>query len=183
MKFILVRHGETRYNKENRIQGWLDIPLTDTGKQQAERIAEELEGEEIDAVFSSDLTRAYETARRIAIRHSLKVVRHPELREVDQGEWDGLTVEEARGRYPEEYNSWVSSPSTARPPAGESLNDVQRRVVPLIEEMKKEPYRAVVIVGHKVVNLIVRLWLEGAGVDNRIWDKLQNNCQMEVVEA
>lgn len=183
MKFILVRHGETKYNQENRIQGWLDIPLSDTGRQQAERIAEELEGEQIDAVFSSDLARAYDTARRIAKRHSLEVMGSPELREVDQGEWDGLTVDEARGRYRTEYDSWLSSPPTARPPGGESLDDVQKRVVPLIEGIRRGPYRVVVIVGHKVVNLVVRLWLQGVEVDREVWNKLQNNCQMEVVEA
>lgn len=179
----MVRHGQTEYNQENRIQGWLDIPLSERGREQAERVAEELKEMHIDAIFSSDLSRAYETAREIAKFHSLEVVTTPRLREVDQGEWDGLTVEQAQERYPDEYRSWLSSPPTARPPGGESLKDVEERIVPLMEDIRSRPHRSVVIVGHKVVNLVLRLWLEGVGLDHTIWERLQNNCQMEVVEA
>lgn len=183
MKFLLVRHGETKYNEENRIQGWLDIPLSQKGRLQAEGIAEELKGVEIDVIVSSDLSRAYETAQKIAKFHSLDIVTAPELREIEQGAWDGLTVKEAQRRYPEEYHNWLSSPHAARPPGGESLKDVQERVVPLIEELRNRSHNSVVIVGHKVVNLVIKLWLQGVEVDRTIWDRLQNNCQVEVVES
>jgi len=88
---LLVRHGETDWNADGRLQGHTDRPLSDYGRRQARRLAEELEGEEIEAIYASDLARACETAEIVGGRLGLPVELDPDLREKDWGTWEGLT--------------------------------------------------------------------------------------------
>ena len=88
---LLVRHGETDWNAEGRLQGQTDRPLSDYGRRQARQLAEELESEELEAIYSSDLARARETAEIVRERLGLPVVLDPDLREKDWGTWEGLT--------------------------------------------------------------------------------------------
>jgi 2,3-bisphosphoglycerate-dependent phosphoglycerate mutase len=88
---LLVRHGETDWNAVGRLQGHTDRPLSDFGRRQAEQLATELEGEELEAIYSSDLARARETAEVVGERLGLPVVLDPDLREKDWGTWEGLT--------------------------------------------------------------------------------------------
>lgn len=97
---LLARHGETDWNKEGRWQGWADPPLNDTGRAQARELAERLEATSFDAVFSSDLRRATETAEILAAPHGVPVIVDAELREIDVGSWSGLTRAEIRERFP-----------------------------------------------------------------------------------
>jgi broad specificity phosphatase PhoE len=98
---LMVRHGETDWNVERRVQGQTDRPLNETGLAQARALAEALADEPLDAVYASDLARAYETARIVAEPRGLKVVPVPELREKHFGTWEGLTDEEVLERYPD----------------------------------------------------------------------------------
>ena len=91
---LLVRHGETDWNAEGRLQGHTDRPLSDYGRGQARRLAEELEGEELEAIYSSDLARARETAEIVGVRLGLRVALEPDLREKDWGTWEGLSAVE-----------------------------------------------------------------------------------------
>jgi broad specificity phosphatase PhoE len=91
---LLVRHGETDWNADGRLQGQTDRPLSDYGRRQARRLAGELEGEELEAIYSSDLARARETAEIVGGRLGLPVVLDPDLREKDWGTWEGLTAAE-----------------------------------------------------------------------------------------
>jgi len=97
---LLARHGETDWNVERRVQGHSDTPLNDTGRGQARALAEELAGEPIDAVYSSDLARAHETARIVAAGRGLDVTAIRDLRERNFGTWEGLTDEEIYVRHP-----------------------------------------------------------------------------------
>jgi uncharacterized phosphatase len=101
---LLVRHGETDWNQERRVQGNTDRPLNETGRRQALELAEALAAEKLDAVYSSDLMRAHETARIVAERKGLDVVALPELRERDFGTWEGLTDEEILERFPHAHH-------------------------------------------------------------------------------
>ena len=98
---VLVRHGETDWNFERRVQGHTDRPLNETGRAQARALAAELADEEFDAVYSSDLARAYETARILAEARDLDVTVVPDLRERDFGTWEGLTDTEIEQRFPD----------------------------------------------------------------------------------
>jgi 2,3-bisphosphoglycerate-dependent phosphoglycerate mutase len=99
---LLARHGETTWNRERRFQGHGDSPLTDEGRAQARALADELDGTPLAAVYSSDLPRAVATAEIVAERLGLPVVHvDPDLREIDVGEWSGLTWAEIEDRFPE----------------------------------------------------------------------------------
>jgi broad specificity phosphatase PhoE len=95
---LLVRHGETEWNRTRRFQGHADPPLNETGRGQARALAAELAGERLEFVYASDLARARETAEIIAAPHGVPVVAEPDLREIDVGSWMGLTREEVDGR-------------------------------------------------------------------------------------
>jgi probable phosphoglycerate mutase len=123
----LVRHGETPWNAERRLQGHLDIPLSDHGRAQARATAIRLEGKRFDAVYSSDLARALETARSIA--GSATPVSLPALRERHYGSFQGLTYEEAKQSLPEAYAAFETrNPSFEFPGGGESLRAFRSRV-------------------------------------------------------
>jgi 2,3-bisphosphoglycerate-dependent phosphoglycerate mutase len=109
---LLARHGETDWNAEGRLQGHTDRPLNDYGRRQAEALAERLGGEQVDAVYASDLMRARETAEIVGARLSLPVVLDPGLRERNWGTWEGLTPDERtrvelEGETPEEHRKRI----------------------------------------------------------------------------
>jgi broad specificity phosphatase PhoE len=97
---LLVRHAESEWNREGRWQGHADPPLTQAGREQATALARSLEGLQLDAIYASDLDRAATTAGVVAHIFGLEVVTDPSLREIDVGEWSGLTTDEIRTRFP-----------------------------------------------------------------------------------
>lgn len=99
-ELILVRHGETDWNRDGRYQGHADPPLNEAGREQALELARKLEALELDAVYTSDLRRAAETAEIIAAKRDIPLSRDPGLREVDVGSWSGLTRSEIAERFP-----------------------------------------------------------------------------------
>ena len=104
---LLARHGESDWNRDQRWQGHADRPLTDLGREQARALADRLAATELDAVYSSDLERARETAAIVAEPHQLPVNELPDLREVDVGSWSGLTRAEAEERFPNAFRRWT----------------------------------------------------------------------------
>jgi broad specificity phosphatase PhoE len=103
---LLARHGQSDWNATRRWQGHADRPLTEKGRAQARELTARLEHIELDAVYSSDLRRAWETAAEVARAQGLELVQYPELREVDVGSWSGLTRTEAETRFPEGFARW-----------------------------------------------------------------------------
>ena len=106
-RLLLARHGETDWNRVGRWQGQADPPLNERGRRQAAELAGRLAGDGIDAVYSSDLARASQTARVVADRLGLDVVQDPGLREIDVGSWSGLTRAEVEQRFPVGYARWL----------------------------------------------------------------------------
>ena len=104
---LLARHGETDWNREWRFQGHADPPLNETGRAQAAELSDALATEELAAVYSSPLRRAFETAEVVASAHGLEPVALDALREVDVGSWQGLTRAEVETRFPEQYARWL----------------------------------------------------------------------------
>jgi broad specificity phosphatase PhoE len=100
---LLARHAETDWNRDRRWQGHADPPLNATGIGQANELVQRLAAEQIDAIYSSDLQRALETAEAVARDRQLEVVQTSRLREIDVGEWSGLTTDEIKARYPEGF--------------------------------------------------------------------------------
>lgn len=176
---ILVRHGETDWNREDRIQGGLDIPLNGVGKKQAKSIALKLANTPIDYVFSSRLSRAYETAMEIARLHRLQVLTDSRLDELRQGKWEGMRTSEARMLYLSLYSKWERNPTSVTPPGGESVKEVSQRTKDFLEENIIPQQGTGVIVAHKVINALIRLFLEKDNCLDLLWEKLPQNAQVE----
>src|SRR5436309_5200504 len=105
-ELLLVRHGETDWNRDRRFQGHADPPLNDAGREQARVLADELAGDRIELIYTSDLQRARETAEIVAGQLGLDVIPLRELREIDVGEWEGFTWPEIVERFPEGARKW-----------------------------------------------------------------------------
>jgi broad specificity phosphatase PhoE len=143
---LLVRHGATDWNLEMRAQGHADVPLNERGRSEAREVAAALSGIELAAVYSSDLARAADTAEPIAAVHGLAVTTDPDWREIDQGDWTGLTDEQIKARWPERWG-WARH-WTARP-GGESPEEVQRRTLTGLRRVARaHPDGVVVVVSH-----------------------------------
>jgi 2,3-bisphosphoglycerate-dependent phosphoglycerate mutase len=120
-RILLVRHGETEWNVEQRIQGQLDVPLNANGRWQAERLAQALAGEDLAAIYSSDLERTCATAAPLAASHGLAVTIDAGLRERGFGRFEGLTYAEIEQRYPDEAERWRKRELGFGPGGGEAV--------------------------------------------------------------
>ncbi len=134
-RILAIRHGETAWNKDTRIQGQLDISLNDTGRWQAERTAQALLDEALDAVYSSDLARARETAEAIAQAQQRPLVTHTGLRERCFGEFQGKTWGELETHFPDSALAWRKRVPDFAPAGGESLLQLRERVVGTFAEL------------------------------------------------
>ena len=148
-RIIAIRHGETTWNVDARIQGHLDIPLNDTGHSQAERMALALKDSPITAIYASDLTRAWETAHYLGRALGLGVTREEGLRERGFGEFQGKTFAEIEASLPEQSQRWRQRDPEFAPPGGESLLALRCRVVETAERLAAQhPGELIALVGH-----------------------------------
>ncbi len=132
---FLVRHGETAWNVEGRIQGHLDIPLNEIGLAQADAVGRRLAGEAFDAIYSSDLIRAYLTASQVVANPDRDIVRDPRLRERHLGVLQGLTGEESIARQPAAWKAFKARDPAMALKGGESLGEFARRILDFIQEV------------------------------------------------
>lgn len=177
----LVRHGQTEWNSSKRAQGQADIALDARGHEQAIAAAFELSRKKIDGVYSSDLMRAVDTARPIAEGHGLEVRVMPEFREIDQGEWEGLHVDEIKERWPD---LWGPARHYSTRPGGESPQQVRKRALEgLAKVVSEHPEGDVVVVSHG--GTIRWLAAEALGYDDRRSARIRGlgNGQMVRIEA
>lgn len=148
-RVILVRHGETLWNAGRKFQGQSDIALNAVGLKQAELTAQRLANENIDAAYSSDLKRSRETAETIARGRGLDVRARSELREINFGEWEGMTFEEISAHSPGALERMRADTESVRPPGGESWSDVRQRVQAVFDEIYHQyPTGTVLVVSH-----------------------------------
>jgi broad specificity phosphatase PhoE len=150
MRLFLVRNAETLWNREGRLQGHQDSPLTEEGKKQALLLADLLKNEHFDAAYSSDLGRAIDTAKTIVSMHSgLEFQRRTELRERGHGIVQGMTQQEAYKEYPGLQKQRLKNKFLFKNPKGESYSDASQRLKPFWEEIKKKhANQSVLIVAH-----------------------------------
>ena len=148
-RIIAIRHGETAWNVDTRIQGHLDIPLSANGRWQAERLAEALRDETITAIYASDLTRAWETAEYVGQVHSLQLNKEVGLRERDFGDFEGKTFAEIELLLPEQSLRWRKRDPEFYPAGGESLTAMRTRVLEAAERLAAQhPGEQIALVGH-----------------------------------
>ena len=151
MKLLLIRHGQTDWNIARRFQGHSDIPLNQTGIKQAKALAERLSSQHIDALYSSDLQRALETAKIICKSewHSYLLHSDSRLREINFGSWEGLTYKEIKEKYPAALAERENDIYKNAPPNGETLEQLCARVQSMLDELyARHKDQAVLIVSH-----------------------------------
>jgi probable phosphoglycerate mutase len=146
---VLVRHGETAWNVEGRIQGHLDIPLNEIGFAQAASVGRRLGAEAFDAIYSSDLIRAYRTASPIVANPANDIICDQRLRERHLGVLQGLTGDEAFKNQPDAWKAFKSRDADRALAGGESLGEFSRRIVGFVEEiLERHAGNRVLIVTH-----------------------------------
>ena len=171
----LVRHGETDWNREQRLMGQLDIPLNAEGMRQAAELAAELTGQVFDALFSSDQLRARQTAEVLAAALNLPLHLDPRLREEHLGAWQGLTHAEIQARYPGQWEQRRADPPDFRPPGGgETIAEMAARAC------AADPRGRVLVVSHGI--LIAALLCRANNLPlARIFDQNPANARAEIV--
>jgi broad specificity phosphatase PhoE len=179
---LLARHGQTDWNRDGRFQGHADPPLNAHGREQARALAKELEQEPLAAVYASDLQRSAQTAQIVAEGRGLPVVSLPELREIDVGEWSGLTVDEIIVRYPDGYrrhreggDGWTQ---------GETHAELTTRIVRAVCEIAPaHPGETILIVGHGAALRALLAHAEGVdlGEFRRTRPPVENGALVSIV--
>lgn len=158
-RIVLARHGETEWNRLGRWQGHADPPLNEAGRLQAVALAETLAGDGVVAVYSSDLSRASETARAVGARLGVEVVEDAALREIDVGSWSGLTRAEVQERFPEGFARWLDGEIGHD---GETREQLTARVVAAVERIASDHRdETVVVVTHGGAIRALRRHLHG----------------------
>lgn len=171
VKLYLVRHGETIWNIERKMQGGMkDSPLTKKGIEQANLLKNRMENINFDIIYSSPLERAVKTSRIVAAQRNIPIIKDDRLMEIDIGEWGGLTKEQAREKNPEQLDNFWTNPKMYVPITGESFLQVKIRAISLIKEIiSKYEGKSILIVTHTVVLRILMAYFENRPLDE-LWE-------------
>ncbi len=184
-RFLLVRHGETDWNRAGKFQGQIDVPLNDNGRNQASLASEFLKTIEIDFAFTSPMSRPKETAQIILQdRSSLTLNEDADLREIGHGLWEGKFEAEIKAEYPGELERWQSHPESVQMPEGENLQDVWTRATAawqkIIAQVGNQPQTGIVV-AHDATNKVLLCNLLGLGLAD-IWKIKQGNGAVTVID-
>jgi broad specificity phosphatase PhoE len=184
-RLIVVRHGQTAWNVgagEERFRGRTDLPLDHVGLDQARAVAGRLKDESIAALYASPLLRARQTLAPLAEALGLTVQPHDGLLDIDYGDFQGLTHSQAASTHADAYARWRTRPSQVCFPGGESLDDVQARLLAMMDELLAgHPGQIIVLVGHQIVNKVLSCTLLGLGLD-RIWRIRQDTAGIDLFQ-
>jgi len=148
-RLILIRHGESTWNRERRIQGQLDPPLSEHGNEQARRVAARLARRPVQALYTSDLLRASQTAAPIAKTLGIEARPMKDLREIFLGDWEGLHTDELAERFPDAWEEWTREPSWDVVPRGEGASAFEARVTSAFDRLfEQHPQGDAIVVTH-----------------------------------
>ena len=182
-RLYIVRHGETVWNREGRIQGHTDVALSERGLEQARLLAQRLECVRLDAAYSSDLCRASGTAAVILEGRGVPLNPTPRLREYHKGAFEGMTEAELRARFPAEYPGYVAKDLDYAPEGGESTRGVSARMTAVINEIKERHLSDdVLVVGHGGSLRAAMMALLGMSMDAN-WRFVFGNCTLSIVDT
>ncbi len=182
-RIILVRHGQTEWNRAERFRGWADLDLNNTGRRQAEAAANKIVQWQIAAVYSSPLLRAVTTARILAQKVGVEIRQIPELIDINYGKWQGISPEEAANIDSSLYSLWLKSPHLVKFPEGESLSEVRGRAVNAVNNLITNHLKdTIALVSHKVVCQLLILYF--LGLDNsHFWQITQDVAAINLIEV
>lgn len=173
----LIRHGEVSWNSEGAYIGSTDLPLNDTGRLQAILLADRLKIKKLSTVYSSNLSRAFETAQIIAAPHGLNVVSDERLREINYGGWEGLSAQQIMDKYPEAFSQWRKNASKVTIPGGESMSQMlERAYTAFMEITLLHKDDDIAIIAHKIVNRTILCKLLDMPVENYRIIGQDNSC-------
>jgi len=181
IRLYLVRHGLTIWNHEFRYQGHTDISLSSEGIAQAKALQQRFQLENFTAIFCSDLQRAQETARIINQPHKLRIQVNQYFKEINFGEWEGLTYDDLKDKYPEQIKVWQKTPHLLRLERGETFVELRDRALIGIREItSKYPEGNILIVTHggTIASLICGLLEEPL---TKMWDYKQKNSAVNIL--
>lgn len=166
----LTRHGQTQWNVQKRMQGWLDSPLTINGQNEALALGKSLATIPFKAAYVSSSGRAIDTAKLICKNRQIPLFFKQPLKEIHVGEWQGMTNDEIQSQFPEQYDAYYNAPSDYQSVEGESFQEVLNRVLPTIEEIinRYDEDDAVLIVTHAVVKKLLIAHFKGLSIDE-VW--------------
>ena len=156
-RFIIARHGTTGWNGQGKMQGTSDIPLSEEGKAQAEKLSKRLREESIDAAYTSMLQRAHATADKVLSHHPhVSLNKTPVLNEMDWGTWEGRTLDEINKDVPHLLKQREEQKFHFAPPGGESPSSLKERIIPFVEMLRDlHPDQTVLIIGHNGINRVL----------------------------
>ena len=183
-RIILVRHGETDWNKEGRFQGQIDIPLNETGKNQAQKASNFLKSIDFNKAYSSSMSRPLETAKIILGKKSnLSILKIDELSEISHGLWEGKLEKEIKTTWPEMLNKWHQEPENVIMPEGESIEDVSKRSLNAWQNICKNQNKndITLVVAHDAVNKTLICNILGLSY-SQIWTIKQGNGGITVID-
>jgi broad specificity phosphatase PhoE len=172
-ELILARHGETVWNVEKVYRGRTDINLDEVGIKQAELLGKYLSNWELEAIYSSPLRRALDTANIIARYQKIGIHIAEGLIDFDYGEWQSLSEQRVKNLYPNLHDEWHNNPHKVRMPGGESLEDVKKRAIKIVNDVLSEYQGSVILVSHRVVNKVLICSLLGLG-NSYFWNIKQD---------
>jgi probable phosphoglycerate mutase len=137
-RILLIRPGTTEYDQQGRVQGTLDIPLCEDGRQEVEVLIAEVKDQPIAAIYTSPLQSAQQTAEAIGSSFELKVKTLDNLQNLDHGLWQGMLVADVKIKQPKVYRQWLEQPETVCPPQGETLGSAKQRVQAVLSKLLKK---------------------------------------------
>ncbi|HET7010527.1 MAG TPA: histidine phosphatase family protein [Anaerolineales bacterium] len=184
-RLLLIRHGQTDWNREGRFQGQTDVPLNAVGREQARAMAEQFRSEPPEAIYSSDLLRARQTAESLALVTGAPLHLDPRLREIDLGEWEGMVFADIEKNQGALLARRRRDPMDTYPPGGEGIRSLVARVVPFLQEvLRRHPEALVALVSHGATLAAIKMYLLHLPVES-VWDLEPENAAFEeiVVEA
>jgi probable phosphoglycerate mutase len=181
--FYLLRHGETEWNAQNRFCGRTDVPLSEAGRRQAKSLAERLKPLPFEALYSSPLKRALETARLISEPVGLQPVPDQRLVELDYGRWEGKTLAEIMENDPKTFSAWDADPAHVAPPGGESGLEAQQRVVSFLDFLAAQHPQGLVLVAlHKTVCRLAICHVLGMSPSEYRRRLILNNAALSIIQ-
>ena len=179
IRILLARHGQTEWNAQRRFQGKTDVPLNESGLNEARMLAVRLKNWPVDAIYTSPFSRALETAKIVSDLNvnAVRLEVRSELEEMSFGNWEKLSVHDVAKNFPGRYEAWKDDPSKVVPPGGESFEDVVKRVKPVLDDILNREDREVLIVAHGGVIRAIVVLLLGLSPSG-IWHMRLDNCAL-----
>lgn len=181
VQFVLIRPGTSEFDEQGRIQGNLDIPLTEQGTREVQQCVAELKSLNLNIVYSSPCEPAWQTASAIAVGLGVKAKQIETLQNLDHGLWQGMQVEEVKRKQPKVFRQWQEHPEMVCPPEGELFSDCQERVEAALAKLQKKHKDGIVglVAPEPLASIIHHVATQGSSVEE--WKAIEHGAAWEIL--